>query len=202
MVANHNCLKFNTATGHTNECLICAPNYQVDPFSNYQCVSDGDLRFQYVCSERCSTNTLRRYCQLNCTFDEFCDPNYVKLKNGCDQCMANYILLPDETCAENHTNDSHCLIPKIKETCLVCKKNFTLQNGTCVPSANTVNCLGSPCMVCLPGFYMNTAGVCSSDGSPTLEEMKNNFTYSLWMNLGAAGGNGGGNGGGPIVTST
>lgn len=113
LVANHHCLKFDTTPGHVGECLICAPNYQIDPYNNKQCISDEDIRFQYICANRCSSNTLRRYCQLNCTFDEFCDPQYVKFRNGCDQCLENYLLLPDETCVPNDTNDSHCLIPKI-----------------------------------------------------------------------------------------
>lgn len=83
----------------------------------------------------------------------------------------------------NRTNDNQCLIAEIKESCLVCEENYMAVNGICVPSLSSVNCLGNPCYVCLPGYSMNNLGDCVKDGSSLLADLKKNQSPALWMNL-------------------
>lgn len=61
-----------------------------------------------------------------------------------------------------------------KQTCLVCKPGHVFVNGKCKESGedkNDFKCVGSPCLFCVPGYYMDDSGACVEGSLTSLAEM-------------------------------
>lgn len=145
-----NCLVFASL----NSCQLCVTGYFVNSNNACQIVLEVNI------IQDCLYYTSNQTC-LNCT-------NSTLLSIDSTKC----IKMDDFSDVNSGTSiiDRNCDGYIFQDTCLVCQGGYVFNNGACVPcNVNVPNCYFCDfanitlCLVCMPGFSMNTIGNCISN---------------------------------------
>ena len=156
---NEKCLDCKTTPGSTNQCLNCNKGYYFD--INYNKEICKKIEIDNCTEATFESNTLtcincslgyilhNNECIKSCHIGEnegcaSCNPTY-ELREYCNSCNLGYYLDYNinpticQSCEKEYNNCEKCEVISGNLTCLSCKENYTLFNGTCFISCD-INC--------------------------------------------------------------